>query len=80
MRRERLQKAQNWLARLQKKKSVTPSKSNLFILHPFQHKLDNEVNENYFDKNFKQLVTLQRKTYVINFSWKYHIDYISSII
>jgi hypothetical protein len=83
---EELSKLCDWLD--YNKLSLNSSKSNFVIFHPFQHKLDYEVNIKIFDNNSKQLVTLERKTYVKylgilidnTLSWKYHIDYISSKI
>ena len=66
------------------KLSLNASKSNFVIFHPYQRKLDGEVDLKIFDNNLEQLVSLERKTYVkylgvlidSNLSWKHHINYI----
>lgn len=48
------------------KLSINASKCNFVIFHPYQRKLDREVNLKIFDNNLEQLVSLQRKTYMKN--------------
>ena len=70
------------------KLSLNTAKSNFVLFHSYQRKLRHEVNLKIFDNNSKQLVSLERKTYVKylgvlidgSLSWKYHIDYISTKI
>ena len=40
--------------------SLNPSKSNFVIFHPYQHKLDYEVNIKIFDNNSDQMVSPER--------------------
>ena len=69
------------------KLSLNVSKSNFVIFHPYQRKLNREVNLKILDNN-SELVSLERKTYVKylgvlidgNLSWKHHINYISTKI
>ena len=80
---EELLKLCEWLN--SNKSSLNASKSNFVIFYPYQRKLDREVNLKILDDNSKQLVSLERKTYVKylgvlidgNLSYKHHINYIS---
>ena len=70
------------------KLSLNVSKSNFVSFHPYQRKLDREVNLKILDNNSEQLVSLERKTYVKylgvlidgNPSWKHHINSIINSI
>ena len=70
------------------KLSLNPIESNFVVFHPYQRKLNYEINIKIFDNNSAKLVSLERKTYVKylglllddNLSWKPHIDYISTRI
>ena len=70
------------------KLSLNPIKSNFVVFHPYQRKLNYEINIKMFDNNSAKLISLERKTYVKylglllddNLSWKPHIDYISTKI
>ena len=82
---EELLKLCEWLN--SNKLSLNVSKSNFVIFHPYQRKLNREVNLKILDNN-SELVSLERKTYVKylgvlidgNLSWKHHINYISTKI
>ena len=82
---EELLKLCEWLN--SNKLSLNESKSNFVIFHPYQRKLNREVNLKILD-NDSELVSLERKTYVKylgvlidgNLSWKHHINYISTKI
>ena len=82
---EELLKLCEWLN--SSKLSLNVSKSNFVIFHPYQRKLNREVNLKILDNN-SELVSLERKTYVKylgvvidgNLSWKHHINYISTKI
>ena len=58
---EELLKLCEWLN--SKKLSLNVSKSNFVIFHPYQRKLNREVNLKILDNN-SELVSLERKTYV----------------
>ena len=81
---EELFKLYEWLN--SNKLSLNTAKSNFVLFHSYQRKLHHAVNLKIFDNNSKQLVSLERKTYVKypgvlidgSLSWKYHIDYIST--
>ena len=83
---EELLKLSEWLN--SNKLSLMPTKSNFVIFHPYQRKLNYEININFFYNNSVKLVFLECKTYVKylgvlldnNLSWKPHIDYISAKI
>ena len=67
------------------KLSLNTAQCNFVIFHPYQHKLDHNVNLEIFDNNSRQLLALEHKTHVKylgvlidgSLSWKQHIDYIS---
>ena len=82
---EELLKLCEWLN--SNKLSLNVFKSNFVIFHPYQRKLNREVNLKILDNN-SELASLERKTYVKylgvlidgNLSWKHHINYISTKI
>ena len=67
---------------------LNPTKSDFVVFHPYQRKLNYEINIKFFYNNSAKLVSHERKTYVKylgillddNLSWKPHIDYISTKI
>ena len=63
-------------------------KSNFIIFHPYQKRLNYEVNLNIYDNRTNKFGNLERKEYVkyqgvlidSNLCWKYHVSHVASKI
>ena len=70
------------------KQSLNVKKSNFIIFHPYQKRLNYEVNLNIYDNRTDKFVNLGRKEYVkylgvlidSNLYWKYHVSHVASKI
>lgn len=68
------------------KLSLNIQKTNFVIFHPYQKRLNYEVNLKIFDNRINKFISLERKDYVKylgvlidgNLSWKYHICHVAS--
>ena len=67
------------------KLSLNVKKSNI-IFHPYQKRINYEVNLNIYDNRTNKFVNLERKEYVkylgvlidSNLCWKYHVSHVAS--
>lgn len=67
---------------------INTKKSNYVIFHPYQKKINYQVQIKLFDPNTNSVACLEQQDYVKylgilidkNLSWKYHIDYVASKI
>ena len=81
-----LHKVYEWLTA--NKLTLNIKKSNFIIFHPYQKKIDYQVNLRIFDNDSKTFLPLEQKSYVkylgvlidSNLSWKYHTGHITSKI
>ena len=81
-----LHKVYEWLTA--NKLTLNIKKSNFIIFHPYQKKIDYQVNLRIFDNDSQTFLPSEQKSYVkylgvlidSNLSWKYHIGHITSNI
>ena len=70
------------------KLTLNTEKSNYVIFHPYQKRINYQVQLKLFDPNTNSVAYLEQQDYVKylgilidkNLSWKYHIDYVASKI
>ena len=76
----------DWLSA--NKLSLNIKKTNFLIFHPYQKRLDYDIQLKIYDNQINKLISLERKDYVkylgvlmdSNLSWKYHISHVASKI
>lgn len=81
-----LVKVSDWLHA--NKLTLNTKKSNYVIFHPYQKKINYQVQIKLFDPNTNSVTCLEQQDYVKylgilidkNLGWKYHIDYVASKI
>ena len=81
-----LLKVCNWLTA--NKLSLNIKKTHFVIFHPYQKKINYEVDLKIFDNDSNSFISLERKHYVkylgllieSNLTWKYHISHVASKI